>query len=175
MIQIVSSITLCVVAEFSSKNMSFRCYFFFLIFSLCLLEIFITGISSTGKIVVCISTNFIVVWRWFFFTLISHTSMSVSRFRFIDLDPAAVVLVAVALFFYIKETLLQKDKDVCVWSKLFVRLPIIMICFVDKYEREQSCNMFCLSTMFKSHCKCLAALLVILAKCLDVLRLFLVK
>ena len=41
-----------------------------------------------------------VVWRWFFFTLLSHTLTSVSRFRFIDLDPAAV-LVPVAFFFYI--------------------------------------------------------------------------
>ena len=40
-----------------------------------------------------------VVWRWFFFTLLSHTSTPVSRFRFIDLDPAAV-LVPVAFFFY---------------------------------------------------------------------------
>ena len=31
-----------------------------------------------------------VVWRWLFFTLLSHTSTPVSRFRFIDLDPAAV-------------------------------------------------------------------------------------
>ena len=41
-----------------------------------------------------------VVWRCFFFTLLSHTSTPVSRFRFIDLDPAAV-LVPVAFFFYI--------------------------------------------------------------------------
>ena len=40
-----------------------------------------------------------VVWRWFFFTLLSYTSTPVSRFRFIDLDPAAV-LVPVVFFFY---------------------------------------------------------------------------
>ena len=41
-----------------------------------------------------------VVWRCFFFTLLSYTSTPVSRFYFIDLDPAAV-LVPVAFFFYI--------------------------------------------------------------------------
>ena len=40
-----------------------------------------------------------VVWRWFFCTLLSHTSTPVSRFRLIDLDPAAV-LVPVAFFFF---------------------------------------------------------------------------
>ena len=30
------------------------------------------------------------VWRWFFFTLVSHTSTPVSLFCCIDLDPAAV-------------------------------------------------------------------------------------
>ena len=39
-----------------------------------------------------------VVWRCFFFTLLSYTSTPVSRFRFIDLAPAAV-LVPVAYFF----------------------------------------------------------------------------
>ena len=38
------------------------------------------------------------MWRWVFFTLLSHTSTPVSRFRFIDLDPAAV-FVPVAFFF----------------------------------------------------------------------------
>ena len=38
-----------------------------------------------------------VVWGWFFFTLLSHSSTPLSRFCFIDLDPAAV-LVPVAFF-----------------------------------------------------------------------------
>ena len=41
-----------------------------------------------------------VVWRWFFFTSLLSTSTPVSRLRFIDVDPAAV-LVPVAFFFYI--------------------------------------------------------------------------
>ena len=42
-----------------------------------------------------------VVWRWFFFRSLLSTSTPVSRFRFIDLDPAAAVLVPGAYFFYI--------------------------------------------------------------------------
>ena len=41
-----------------------------------------------------------VVWRRFFFTSLLSTSTPVSTLRFIDLDPAAV-LVPVAFFFYI--------------------------------------------------------------------------
>ena len=39
------------------------------------------------------------MWRSFFFTLLSHTLTPLSRFRFIDLDPAAV-LVPVAFMLY---------------------------------------------------------------------------
>ena len=46
-----------------------------------------------------------VVWRWFFFISLLHTSTPVSRLRFIDLDPAAV-LVPVAFFFYILQCIL---------------------------------------------------------------------
>ena len=38
------------------------------------------------------------MWRWFFFTLLSHTSTPISRFLFVDLDPAAVFM-PVAYFF----------------------------------------------------------------------------
>ena len=59
------------------------------------------------------------MWHCFFFALLSYTSTPVSRFRFIDLDPAAV-LVPVASFFYtLKYTYFQGQQH----SKPFVKGP----------------------------------------------------
>ena len=50
--------------------------------------------------------------------MLSHTSKPVSRFRFIDLDPA-VVLVPVAFFFYIKPKRLKKGSHLTKMGQQF--------------------------------------------------------
>ena len=60
-----------------------------------------------------------VVWRWFFFTLLSHTSTPLSQFSFIDLEQAAVFVPAWCQYFF--DTILK-----CVFKQI-----ISFVCQVE--------------------------------------------
>ena len=95
--------TYCICNEVHGPMRFFRAYYLrrycIYIYDI-YISFYITSIYITLYISLYIFGFSFVVWRWFFFTLLSHTSTPVSRSRFIDLDPAAV-LVPVAFFFYI--------------------------------------------------------------------------
>ena len=83
------------------------------------------------------------MWRWFFFTLLSHTSTPVSIFRFIDLDQAAVVFVPVAYFFDTNYPYLVSVPSICpaasfwktnIWIHVFNQLICsywLAICYAN--------------------------------------------
>ena len=96
-----------------------------------------------------------VVWRWFFFTSLLSTSTPVSSLRFIDLDPAAV-LVPVAFFFYILamewQEWIDQSKTARTNSQNNVTRVKIVTCIVMGGRYQISQTMAQLVTMLRIYC-----------------------